>query len=113
MGGFFTIGQPMKALTETTLVRSEAAFQAQVEQLARLMGWKLYHTHDSRHSAAGFPDLVLVRASRLLFVELKKDGKKPTPQQQEWLDALCRVHGVEVYCWHPSDWDAVVATLER
>lgn len=40
---------------------SEKEFQAQVLDLARLTGWLCYHPHDSRRSAPGFPDLVLVR----------------------------------------------------
>ncbi len=40
----------------------EKPFQAQVVELARLSGWLTYHTHDSRRSQSGFPDLVLVRA---------------------------------------------------
>ena len=33
----------------------EKAFQQAVLDYARLMGWMVYHSHDSRHSAAGFP----------------------------------------------------------
>ena len=39
----------------------EADFQAQVVKLALLLGWKVYHTHDSRRSREGFPDLILIR----------------------------------------------------
>ncbi|MEW6583441.1 MAG: VRR-NUC domain-containing protein, partial [Actinomycetota bacterium] len=53
------------------LALSEAAFQDQVVDLARLRGWLVYHTFDSRHSAAGFPDLILARGDRLVAAELK------------------------------------------
>ena len=33
-----------------------------VQHLTRLPYWLAYHTHDSRKSAPGFPDLVLLRA---------------------------------------------------
>src|SRR5688572_19177552 len=50
----------VKSVTEA-FTQTERAFQAQVVKYARLMGWTAYHTHDSRRSQAGFPDLVLVR----------------------------------------------------
>jgi hypothetical protein len=83
----------------------------QVRDLARLLGWRVYHTHDSRRSPEGFPDLVLVRPPRLLFVELKREGRGPTLAQHGWLEALAAVPGVEVYLWRPGDWELVVATL--
>ena len=41
---------------------SERAFQTAVLELAQVTGWRSYHPHDSRRSAAGYPDLTLVRA---------------------------------------------------
>jgi hypothetical protein len=101
-------------MSDTPLpAQSEESFQAQVEQLAGLMGWKVYHTRYSFGSSKGFPDLVLVRAPRLIFSELKRDGKQPRPDQAAWLDVLGMVPGVETYLWHPADWETVVATLQR
>lgn len=82
----------------------ESDLMWQVRKLAKECGWLGYHTHDSRKSAAGFPDLVLVRRERMLFVELKKETEKPRKEQVVWLDALRRVPSVEVYIWKPSDW---------
>lgn len=81
---------------------SEAYFQAFVIALARRLGWASYHTFDSRHSQGGFPDLVLVRCQRLLFVELKSEKGKISPEQQTWIDMLAFVPGVEAYFWRPS-----------
>ena len=89
---------------------SEKQFQAQVVELAQLFGWLVYHTYDSRRSAHGFPDLVLVRGERVLFVELKRQDGKATPKQRVWLEAL-KAAGQEVYLWRPSDWDALEAVL--
>ena len=91
---------------------TEAAFQAQVVQYARLMGWKVFHPWISIKSAAGFPDLVLVRPPRLVFAELKRDGKEPTPAQVEWLNALQEC-GVEVYVWHPAGWERIERILSH
>ena len=52
---------------------------------------------------AGFPDLVLVRGDRLIFAELKRETGKLGPGQQEWLEAVEVIRGVEAYLWRPSD----------
>jgi len=70
---------------------------------ARLHGWFAYHTFDSRRSEPGFPDCVFVRGERLIFVELKAAGRKPTAAQEDWLAALRAACGT-VYVWTPADW---------
>ncbi len=87
---------------------SEKAFQAQILSLA---GWRTYHTHDSRRSAPGFPDLCLVRPPVVLFVELKSEGGKLRPKQREWLEALSRCEGVGARLWRPSDFEEIERTL--
>lgn len=83
-----------------------------VLELARWKHWRTYHTHDSRKSAPGFPDLVLVRAGELIFVELKTDEGKVTPAQREWLNALSGC-GAETHIWRPADLELVKARLWR
>ena len=97
----------------------EDELQANIVKAARLFGWRHYHPYDSRRSVEGFPDLVLVRArlgepKRLIFVELKQDGKQPTDNQQEWLNDLAVVARhvalsmnepvIDVCVWRPADW---------
>lgn len=111
----------MTRLTASTAPwEAEAAFQAAVIELARLCRWRCYHTHDSRHSAAGFPDLCLVRESdresggRLIFAELKSARGRLRAEQRAWLDALgASVPGVEAYLWRPADWPAIERVLMR
>lgn len=91
---------------------SEAVWQSQVVQIARLHGWTSYHTHDSRRSVAGYPDLTLVRGSRLIFAELKRQTGRTTREQQEWLDLLAGA-GAETYLWRPSHLADVVECLSR
>jgi VRR-NUC domain len=81
----------------------EKDLQDAVVQLAKMLGYEAYHTHDSRRSAAGFPDLVLVheRSGALLFAELKRDGQRPTAAQHRWLRLLA-IRGV-AFVWHPQD----------
>ena len=90
---------------------SEAEWQNHVISLASGFGWTIYHTHDSRRSNRGFPDLALVR-ERLVLCELKRQSGKPTFEQIAWL-GLLRHAGEEVYLFRPSDVDQVTAVLER
>lgn len=80
----------------------EVDLQDAVVKLARMLGYLVYHTHDSRHSAKGFPDLTMVhpRSGALLFAELKSSTGKVTPAQDEWLRALA-VRGV-AFLWRPA-----------
>lgn len=92
---------------------TEKQFESQVKDLAKLFGWKYYHTWRSIHSPAGFPDCVMVRRSRIVFAELKSEKGKVSPKQQEWLDALGNVgdKDVQVYLWRPGDFDEVAECL--
>ena len=93
----------------------EGDFLATVTELATLTGWLVYHTYDSRRSQAGFPDLVLARADRLIFAELKTDKGRIRPAQIEWLDRLGAVAssqpGISVYLWRPKDWAGIEKIL--
>jgi Holliday junction resolvase len=92
---------------------SEAEFQAQVVELAKLWGWRAYHTFDSRKSVAGFPDLILIRGERLLAVELKTDKGDTTPEQTDWLMAFGRVTDCTSFLWKPAFWRQIEKELAR
>ncbi len=93
---------------------AEKAFQAQVIDLAHLSGWLCYHPHDSRRSAPGFPDLVLVRQPRLLFCELKSEEGRIRPEQRTWLEALTDcVEAPETYLWRPRDLGEIQVLLKK
>ena len=82
---------------------TEGDFQVQVVTLARSMGWKHYHTYDSRRSAAGWPDLVLTHPKHgILFRELKTQTGRITGAQQEWIDML-GLAGLDAGVWRPAD----------
>ena len=93
-------------------VITEKDFLAQIREAANLLGWAVYHTHDSRRSPEGFPDLVLLKGRRCVIAEVKTHKGKLTPSQREWLARWQQVPGVEVYRWRPQHWEAIVATLK-
>lgn len=106
---------------------SEEDFQSTVIMTAKLFGWKrIYHTRDSRRSAHGFPDLVMVRYGRIIFAELKVGKNKTTVDQERWLEDLqvaadvmgayipeAADAGVEVYLWTPEHWNEIERVLKR
>ena len=110
-----TIGEYRRRQAQTKTDRmpleSEASLLSKVTDTAHLYGWKIYHTWSSKHSASGFPDLVLAKDGRLIFAELKRDDKGPDLNQQDWLSELGRVHAVEVYLWRPRDFDEIERVL--
>lgn len=96
------MGNASCATTEDQLLEA-------IREYALFKKWLCYHTHDSRRSEPGFPDLVLVRGGRLIFAELKKETEYPTPEQKKWLHQLDKVvsafnESVGIYVWRPSDW---------
>lgn len=92
---------------------SEKEFQTRIVEAAKLYGWMVYHTFDSRRSDPGFPDLVLVQNRVCLFIELKSEKGRVQPEQQEWRDALDQVRKVEAnICW-PKDEDNIIKGLKR
>lgn len=92
------------------VVLTEKAFQAQVIQAARALGYRIYHTYDSRRSNPGWPDLVLWKKGRALFRELKSEKGRVTALQEMVLESL-REAGLDVGVWRPGDWDTILAEL--
>lgn len=92
---------------------SERQWQEQITDWAARREWLWYHPHRSEHSPAGFPDLVLCRPPRVVYLELKRNRPSPghpTADQQEWLDAL-RESGQEAWCLWPDDFDLMIELL--
>jgi hypothetical protein len=92
------------------LRQRERDFQESVLKLAKAGGWGTYHTWASLNSTGGFPDLVMVKRPRVVFAELKRQDRDPTPEQTAWLEEL-RACGQEAYLWRPSDWDEIERVL--
>ena len=88
---------------------SERKFQGFVIDLLKLNSWDYYHTHDSRRSNSGFPDLACFR-ERSLFIELKTETGKLSPAQEKWQKILIAA-GEKTYVFRPSDWPEIVRIL--
>jgi hypothetical protein len=89
----------MSAARETTERRE---LQQWVADMAAWMHVLHYHTHDSRHSPAGFPDSVFA-GTACLFRELKTEYATLTDAQAAWGQALLEA-GEDWDVWRPSDW---------
>lgn len=91
----------------------ERDFQEQIVELARLSGFLVYHTYEPRRSAAGFPDLVLVRPPRIIFAELKREAGNVRPEQRVWLETLRACESSEAALWRPRDWPEIERVLAK
>lgn len=77
--------------------------------LARILGWKPYHTLRSKGSQPGYPDWTLAR-DRLVFLELKTEVGKVSDAQRDWLTWL-RDAGGEAYVVRPHQLDDLSVVL--
>lgn len=95
---------------------TEAGYQQAIIEAARLLGWMVFHPHRSDHSESGYPDLTMCRPGQpgqLAFLEVKRSGGKPRPEQVEWVKALGTVPGVVTAIARPGDWEEVESVLRH
>jgi hypothetical protein len=90
----------------------EDQFQTKILELCNWYRLLVYHTYDSRRSNPGFPDLVIVGKTRVIFAELKSTTGKVSMVQQEWHDKL-NAAGAEAYIWRPEDWPQVEQVISE
>lgn len=84
------------------LAMTEKDLLEQCRAATKVLGLLCYHTHDSRRSEPGFPDLVIVGRRGVLIRELKTERGRVTSAQHTWLNALDDA-GVDADVWRPSD----------
>ncbi len=99
---------------------TEAAFTRDVLTLAKRLGWRTIHLRPgrTRHGwrtavqgdGKGFPDLVLLKGTRILVAELKVGRGKPTAEQLAWLVAFEKA-GISAYIWRPADFKDIESVL--
>jgi len=83
-------------------VMPEKDLLASVREMAVTLGFLVYHTHDSRRSEGGWPDVAIAGHGRLLVRELKRQSGVVTPEQKVWLAPLADA-GVDAGVWRPID----------
>lgn len=103
-------------------------FEKAVTELAQLCGWAVagfrtvkvhgkrgpYFITPVQADGAGWPDMVLVRGSTILFRELKAGSGRVRKNQREWLERL-EVANCDVGVWRddPAGWRQVEEDLAR
>ena len=101
----------------------EKDFQAQVTELAEILGWSWVHFRPLRTKhgwqtavsgplGEGWPDLFLARDrdGRVMVLELKKAGAKASPAQTDVMGYLERA-GMEGHFAWPDDFELVAGWL--
>ena len=56
----------------------------------------------SRATQEGFPDLILIRRSRMIAAELKTRKETTTAEQRAWLEAFAHFVSVQSVLWRPD-----------
>lgn len=104
MGSWVTQAEITAAEARAAFIESwsEKELQTHILGLALGLGWRAYHTYDSRRSQKGYPDLHLIRGSHSMFRELKTKKGRLTPEQVEWSAALLGA-GQDFAVWRPAD----------
>ena len=103
---------------------TEAEFTRQVLQLANLRGWRTAHFRAAQTKTGkwitavqgdgkGFPDLLMIRCSDLLAIELKVGKNTTTLEQDAWLDAFKELPNTHAAVWTPEQWDEIEFILEN
>jgi len=94
----------------------ESVFQQDIINEARRLGFEAY-SHNSVGTrckcgayvtggrvvtSKGYPDLVLGKLGRLIYMELKSKKGKQSPEQKHW-QAIIEDNGHEYYLFRPAD----------
>lgn len=102
--------------------QTEKQFQRAVTDLADRLGWQWLHVYRTGNAdghwltpaagplGRGWPDLVLIRRSTVIYAELKAQTGSMTEAQK----AVHRILGdvsPHVYVWRPSDWPRILEVM--
>ena len=83
-----------------------------ITEAATFLGWRWHHVRRSDRAVqqghSGFPDLVLARRGRVLFVELKREVGELTGDQVAWIEAI----GDQAMVARPVDLDLILSMLK-
>lgn len=100
----------------------EKEFQAQVVELAHILGWDVLHVrrsignragkqaYQTTTSIKGWPDLFMWKPGRVVAAELKRQKGRLTEEQADVIRSLTAA-GIQCEVWRPSDWDRIKEVL--
>jgi hypothetical protein len=113
------LGDVERSRRELARAQNEADWQATVMAILQAHGWTAFHINASivrvtsggqrtyatavTSQGRGFPDVVAIRAGRMVFIECKSERGIVNAEQHLWHQRLSAVAGVEVYVLRPSD----------
>lgn len=103
--------QMARSMTEDELLSA-------IIEAAGLMGWRVHHDRGKLNQGRtqghpGFPDLVLARRGRVLFLELKSEAGRQTEDQLRWALELVQDRAALAHFQlvRPADLDSVLEQL--
>ncbi len=91
---------------------TERQLQDAVIDAAEQLGFRTYHTYDSRRSTPGYPDLHVVGHGTQFFFEFKRHRGVVSIDQDAWIAELQR-SGIVAMVVRPDDYDEVLALLRE
>lgn len=101
----------------------EIEFHIAFNRYAESLGYKVMYFHRTARPTAngewrglgpkGWPDSVCVKGPTMLIFELKGESGKTTPEQDEWLQTLANVPGVQCFVAKPRDAAEVIEILQN
>jgi hypothetical protein len=116
---------PPEVQVSIVLASADTWTEAEFEKLAaasfRKAGWQAFHTARGRGrdgdwmtntSEPGLPDWLFIRPPHVVFIELKKQAGRPTPEQRKVIASIQRCTSVEAWFARPSDWPSLVEIRE-
>ena len=97
------------------MTAKQAQFRYSVVNLGVTNGWRVYcrsstGTRFDIGSSTGFPEIVMLRGSILLFRVLTSGKLKPLKSQCDWISELHQ-GGYDAKIWKPSDMPEIEAVL--
>jgi hypothetical protein len=80
----------------------ESELQGNVIEMCRLLGYPVFQVLNSRGMSPGWPDLVILGRTRILYREIKSETGSLTPEQRRIGQAIQSAGG-DWAVWRPRD----------
>lgn len=84
--------------------KAETAFQRKVQSYLKKCGaGRVWKNHGSAYSDAGLPDIMATFEGRLVAIECKTKGQKPTKLQEKFVRDLVADNAAAFFAWTIDD----------